>query len=467
MAKSKGKTISGAMDSFPNLEHNTREHIPPNSEEIRRNRNIIYSHDSNVTLEQVYEKVFQAHYEEWREREIKKGRGKRFPPTYYEKIVQDKQKKPVYEVIWQIGDMMDTGFLNNMDEALLAEQLLDEFADYLLSLPEICVVTDKELNDPDWNPPFDAGLIVHHMVYHGDENSPHIHMTYIPYTSHSKTGAPVQNAFAQTFEDMGFPTLMKQAVNKDGEPVWQIDKNGNKVPQMKRDHYGGVDWVEKQKEVLQELMAEKFGWERVYKGSNPRGNMLLSDYRREKAAERARAAEISLDNLEDKLESGERELAEIQKKQMESEEVLNAQKYQIEVASEKIESAKTIHEKQIESFKNEIREYQSKKADAITDYENVVKKSDEVVALAGKAEEVYNLYAGMSGSDRQYEMFEEIVQLRYDNEKKDNEIKTLKQRLNQAYEFMKQFTIGGINMLEKFLQSVGERVQKMVAEIGR
>ena len=467
MAKSKGKTISGAMDSFPNLEHNTREHIPPNSEESRRNRNVIYSHDSNVTLEQVYEKVFQAHYEEWREREIKKGRGKRFPPTYYEKIVQDKQKKPVYEIIWQIGDMMDTGFLNNMDEALLAEQLLDEFADYLLSLPEICVVTDKELNDPDWKPPFDAGLIVHHMVYHGDENSPHIHMTYIPYTSHSKTGAPVQNAFAQTFEDMGFPTLMKQAVNKDGEPVWQIDKNGNKVPQMKRDHYGGVDWVEKQKEVLQELMAEKFGWERVYKGSNPRGNMLLSDYRREKAAERARAAEISLDNLEDKLESGERELAEIQKKQMESEEVLNAQKYQIEVASEKIESAKTIHEKQVESFKNEIREYQSKKADAIKDYENMVKRSVEAAALAGKAEEVYNLYAGMSGSDRQYEMFEEIVQLRYDNEKKNNEIKTLKQRLNQAYEFMKQFTIGGINMLEKFLQSVGERVQKMVAGRGR
>lgn len=467
MAKSKGKTISGAMDSFPNLEHNTREHIPPNSEESRRNRNVIYSHDSNVTLEQVYEKVFQAHYEEWREREIKKGRGKRFPPTYYEKIVQDKQKKPVYEIIWQIGDMMDTGFLNNMDEALLAEQLLDEFADYLLSLPEICVVTDKELNDPDWKPPFDAGLIVHHMVYHGDENSPHIHMTYIPYTSHSKTGAPVQNAFAQTFEDMGFPTLMKQAVNKDGEPVWQIDKNGNKVPQMKRDHYGGVDWVEKQKEVLQELMAEKFGWERVYKGSNPRGNMLISDYRREKAAERARAAEISLDNLEDKLESGERELAEIQKKQMESEEVLNAQKYQIEVASEKIESAKTIHEKQVESFKNEIREYQSKKADAIKDYENMVKRSVEAAALAGKAEEVYNLYAGMSGSDRQYEMFEEIVQLRYDNEKKNNEIKTLKQRLNQAYEFMKQFTIGGINMLEKFLQSVGERVQKMVAGRGR
>ncbi len=48
-----------------------------------------------------------------------------------------------------------------------------------------------------------------------------------------------------------------------------------------------------------------------------------------------------------------------------------------------------------------------------------------------------------------------------------NEIRSLRQKLNQAYEFMKQFTIGGINMLEKFLQSIGERVQQMVAGLGR
>lgn len=59
--------------------------------------------------------------------------------------------------------------------------MLDDFAVYLLDLPEVCVVTQKELDDPEWKPPFEAGLIVHHMTYHGDENSPHIHMTYIPY----------------------------------------------------------------------------------------------------------------------------------------------------------------------------------------------------------------------------------------------------------------------------------------------
>ena len=77
------------------------------------------------------------------------------------------------------------------------------------------------------------------------------------------------------------------------------------------------------------------------------------------------------------------------------------------------------------------------------------------------------MYAGINSSDREKEMFEEIVQLRFENEKKDDEIKTLRYKLNQAYDFMKQFTLGGINMLEKFLQSIGERVQQMVAGRGR
>lgn len=92
MTGKKEKTISGAMYSAPNLEHNLRTHIPPNSVEERRHLNMVYTDDWGITLQQVYEKLFAEHYRVWREREIKKGRGKRFPPTYYEKIEQDKQK---------------------------------------------------------------------------------------------------------------------------------------------------------------------------------------------------------------------------------------------------------------------------------------------------------------------------------------------------------------------------------------
>lgn len=72
------KTISGAMYSKPNLEHNLREHIPLNSVESRRNRNLIYTQDNDVTLEQIYEKLFAKSYEEWRNREIKRAEGNDF-----------------------------------------------------------------------------------------------------------------------------------------------------------------------------------------------------------------------------------------------------------------------------------------------------------------------------------------------------------------------------------------------------
>lgn len=47
------------------------------------------------------------------------------------------------------------------------------------------------------------------------------------------------------------------------------------------------------------------------------------------------------------------------------------------------------------------------------------------------------------------------------------ENRTLKEKLNQVYEFMRQFTINGMNMLEHFLRCIGEWVQQKVAGISR
>lgn len=58
MTGKKEKTISGAMYSEPNLEHNLRTHIPPNSVEGRHHLNWVYTKDSEITLQQVYEKLF-------------------------------------------------------------------------------------------------------------------------------------------------------------------------------------------------------------------------------------------------------------------------------------------------------------------------------------------------------------------------------------------------------------------------
>ena len=484
MTGTKEKTISGAMYSAPNLEHNLRTHIPPNSVEERRHLNWVYTNDTEITLQQVYEKLFAKPYNEWRDREIKKGRGKRFPPTYYEKSEKDKQKHLCYEIIWQIGDMRDTGFVYTPDDANRAQDLLDEFAKYLLELPEVCVVTQKELDDPSWKPPFDAGLIVHHMVYHGDENSPHIHMTYIPYTTNSSKGAPIQNAFAQTFKDLGYPTTMRQAVTETGDLVWQKDEDGNLKPQMKRDRYGGADWVETQKAVLQDMMLKAFGWERFYKGSNPRGNLLLSDYRREKAAEMAKEEERKLENIKDKVATGQ---ATIQAQAEQMEAMLESLDKGAEVErqlsiritdknSELDDVLRNLADKstELDEVKQDLTDKKSEVRVQEQKLTLIKKDADEAIQKAKFAEELIDYFRNINSGDREKAYFEKMLDLKYENEcfKQENqELKaenwSLRAKLEKAYDFMRQFTINGMNMLEHFLRSIGEWVQQKVAGMSR
>lgn len=484
MTGKKEKTISGAMYSAPNLEHNLRTHIPPNSVEERRHLNWVYTKDSEITLKQVYEKLFGKPYKEWRDREIKKGRGKRFPPTYYEKIEQDKQKHLCYEIIWQIGDMRDTGFVYTPEDAAKAQDMLDEFAKYILELPEVCVVTQKELDDPNWKPPFEAGLIVHHMVYHGDENSPHIHMTYIPYTTNSSKGAPIQNAFAQTFKDLGYPTTMRQAVTETGDLVWQKDEDGNLKPQMKRDRYGGADWVETQKAVLQDMMLREFGWERFYKGSNPRGNLLLSDYRREKAAEMAKKEERKLEDIKHKVVTGQ---ATIQAQAEQMEAMLESldkgteaeRQLSVRITDKNAELDDVLRNLADKSTKlDEVKQDLTDKKSEVREQEQklmLIKEDAEVtVQKAHYAEELIDYFKNTNSGEREKAYFEKMLDLKYENEclKCENEVlkaenRSLKAKLEKAYDFMRQFTINGMNMLEHFLRSIGEWVQQKVAGMSR
>lgn len=58
---------------------------------------------------------------------------------------------------------------------------------------------------------------------------------------------------------------------------------------------------------------------------------------------------------------------------------------------------------------------------------------------------------------------EQVIELRYQNQILREENRSLKDKLEKAYEFMKQFVIGGINLLEKFMEWIGEKVK----DVGR
>ena len=49
----------------------------------------------------------------------------------------------------------------------------------------------------------------------------------------------------------------------------------------------------------------------------------------------------------------------------------------------------------------------------------------------------------------------------YENQRLQEENKSLKELLEKAYEFMKQFVIDGVNLLEKFMESVGKVMERL------
>lgn len=63
-------------------------------------------------------------------------------------------------------------------------------------------------------------------------------------------------------------------------------------------------------------------------------------------------------------------------------------------------------------------------------------------------------------------MFDDMLRLKQENMIRKNENQILKKKLQKAYDFMKQSTINGLNMLERFLESLGERVQGFTENIG-
>ena len=100
--------------------------------------------------------------------------------------------------------------------------------------------------------------------------------------------------------------------------------------------------------------------------------------------------------------------------------------------------------------------------------------ADETIQMAKFAEELIDYFRNTNSGEREKAYFEKMLDLKYENEclKQENqelkaENRSLRAKLEKACDFMRQFTINGINMLEHFLRSIGEWVQQKVAGMSR
>ena len=169
------RTISGMMGKG-SVNHNTRAFTAKNVDKERSRDNVEFCHSD---IKEVYHNLFDEALERYN---AKQKRSDRKIDDYYEKIRRGKQEKLFYEVIFQIGNKDDMNVQSS--EGQLAKDILCEFMEQF------------QKRNPN--------LFVFSSHLHMDEQTPHIHIDFVPFIRNSKRGLDTRVSLKGALSEQGF-----------------------------------------------------------------------------------------------------------------------------------------------------------------------------------------------------------------------------------------------------------------------
>ena len=204
------RTISG-MVGKGSVNHNTRAFTAKNVDSDRSGANV---HFCNEDIKQVYHKLFDEALERYNAKQKRKDR---VIDDYYEKIRQGKQEKLFHEVIFQIGNKDDMNAKS--EEGLLAKKILTEFMD------------EFQARNPN--------LYVFSAHLHMDEETPHLHIDFVPYITGSKRGLDTRVSLKSALAAEGFTGGTRGATEWN---QWIAAEKRELAMVMERH---GVKWLQK------------------------------------------------------------------------------------------------------------------------------------------------------------------------------------------------------------------------------
>lgn len=193
------------------LTHNSRAFKAKNVKEDYTQYNIEYR---NENIKAIYHELFDKALERYNE---KQTRNDRKINDYYEKIRTSKQEKLFHEVIFQIGNKDDMNAQSEDGE--LAKKILDEF------------MKNFQQRNPN--------LKVFSAHLHMDEETPHLHIDFVPFVSGSKRGLDTRVSMKQALASMGFKGGTKH------ETEWSQWIASEKQELAKAMERHGVIWKQK------------------------------------------------------------------------------------------------------------------------------------------------------------------------------------------------------------------------------
>lgn len=278
------RTISGMMGKG-SINHNTRAFSAKNVDTERSIYNVEFCH---AEIEEVYHELFDEALERYN---AKQKRNDRKIDNYYEKIRQGKQEKLFHEAVFQIGNRDDMNAKS--EEGELAKEILIEF------------MKDFQKRNPYLHV-FSAHL-------HMDEETPHIHVDFVPVIHNSKHGLDTRVSLKGALGEQGFKGGTR------GATEWN-------------------QWIESEKQEIAQIMG-RYGIEWKQLGTHNK-HLSVLDFEKQERAKEVAELEAEKESLEEQnaaiLQTSEKWLGELENLEQE---IHSAQENR-EVADKKAEVAK-------------------------------------------------------------------------------------------------------------------------------
>lgn len=222
--------------------HNSRKFKASNVDAERTENNVCYC---NENIRKVYHELFDDAVKRYND---KQTRTDRKIDDYYKKIRTGKQEKLFHEIVVQIGNKDDTNVKG--EDCELVSRILDEYySGFKERNPQLRV--------------FSAHL-------HLDEETPHLHIDFVPFMTGSKRGLDTRVTLKQALAMQGFKggtreeTEWSQWVQSEKDILATVmEKHGVEWLQLgtKREHLSVLDYKkqEREKEIiaLDDKLADK------------------------------------------------------------------------------------------------------------------------------------------------------------------------------------------------------------------
>ena len=427
------RTIS-IMNGEGSLNHNNRTFTADNVDSSRTALNITFINDNIKT---VYHELFDQALKSYNNKQTRKDRQIK---NYYEKISRSKQEKTFHEIVIQIGNKDDMNARDWKGET--ARDILSEYYHGF-----------QKRN---------SNLRVFNAVIHMDEETPHLHVDYVPFVTESSRGLATRVSLKGALAKQGFVGSSRQ------DTEW-------------------YRWVEAEKGELAAVM-ERYGVKWKQLGTHNQ-HLSVYDYKKQERIKEVEALEKQVDSTEEEFLKTNKLLGK-SKHELENLETIKTiallenealvdKNNQLNKDFEAINAKFMLMSEavaSVDSIMYEIdngREYQLEQPTALMSAKNYKEKLVDpfIKKLKQLVRTVYNKYADLKVKIRRMEfemetISENVADLRKQIKEKDACISTLQVKADNFDKIAEYLTPEQIDEMIKAVEEI-RRMQKQHREINK